>query len=322
MANVKKRNHYLTRQFLEGFCDSDGRVWTYPKFKPSDPYSNKPDSTAIQNKLYHLKNNENINAVEDYFSDEVETPASYALQNLLEKKFPNPQEKERLSLFFGMLMARMPSHLEKLDKQQSDQVRALMVSSALNKEGFYDSYKKVRPKINEKAIEAYRQSILNNDFSYQSNCDLILKIMLDSGSIYASLLLRMKWTLIETDNECPFIVSDNFHNIDHLTLPHGFYKTGLATPGAIVHFPISSRLSLMLFNGNDEKINEGAILTVQTPIIGDNGQKIDLKQLIKTLNKNIFIRSYEYIFANSNSEKLKRCFSNILKRAKRYEDNL
>jgi hypothetical protein len=99
MSDIKKRNHYITRKFLEGFCDSNDRVWTYPKDNPVNPFPNKPSETAVYNKLYHLSDKENINAVEDYFSDAVETPASNALENLLKKTFPDATEKENLALF-------------------------------------------------------------------------------------------------------------------------------------------------------------------------------------------------------------------------------
>ncbi|MBV9575670.1 MAG: DUF4238 domain-containing protein [Gammaproteobacteria bacterium] len=34
MIKVKKRNHYLPRFYLKGFCDSNSRVWMYDKINP------------------------------------------------------------------------------------------------------------------------------------------------------------------------------------------------------------------------------------------------------------------------------------------------
>ncbi|QBR82942.1 DUF4238 domain-containing protein [Legionella israelensis] len=196
MANIKKRNHYITRQFLEGFCDSSGRVWTYPKDGPSDPFANKPTDTAVIKKLYHLQHGENITAVEDYFSDQVETPASNALKKLLNKNFPNAEEKEKLSLFFGLQMVRTPSYIDHLNTQQSKDLNHRAQILASNKEYFHTTYKEADPDLSEDEIEEVRQGMLKDGFTYEINRDYLLKLMLDYGSIIASHLLHMKWALI------------------------------------------------------------------------------------------------------------------------------
>lgn len=318
MANIKKRNHYITRQFLEGFCDCNGRVWTYTKENPSNPFANKPTETAVFNRLYHLQKGENITAVEDYFSDSVETPASIVLKKLLNKDFPDKTEKEKLALFFGLLMVRTPSYIEHVNNQCTQYLKSMAHTSASNKEYFYTSFKNIYPDINENEIEETRQIMLKNGFSYEINRDLLLKKMLDLGSIIASHIVTMKWALIETNSDYPFIVSDNFMHIYHPTINDGFYTLGLGIPDIRVHIPISQKLSLMLVN--NEKFIEGMIFDIENPPVIHNNP-IDLKALIELLNKNIFIKCQKYVFANSDSENLKECFSNLIIQAKEIEDN-
>lgn len=318
MVNIKKRNHYITRQFLEGFCDRNGRVWTYPKENPSSPFANKPSETAVYRKLYHLQNGENIEAVENYFSDNVEAPASIALKKLLNKEFPDKPEKEKLALFFGLLMVRTPSYLKHLNTQNTQYLKTMEQACASNKEYFHISFKKVHPDINENEIEEIRQEMLRNEYSYEINRDLLLKEMLDFGSIIASHLVTMKWALIETNSDYPFIVSDNFMHIYHPTINGGFYKIGLGIPDVSVHIPISQKLSLMLVN--NDKFKEGIIFDIKNPPMIHNSP-IDLRALIELLNKNIFIKSDSYVFANSDSENLKQCFSSLIMQAKEIEDN-
>ncbi|WP_392537593.1 DUF4238 domain-containing protein [Legionella sp. 227] len=316
MANTKKRNHYITRKFLEGFCDNDGRVWTYPKDSPSDPFANRPGDTAVINKLYHLQHNENITAVEDYFSDKVETPASNALTKLLNKKFPNAEEKEKLSLFWGLQMVRTPSYINHLNIEQSRYLRFHAHTLASNKEHFYESYKRFDPNLNEDEIEEVRQSMLTDEYTYKINNDYLLKIMLDLGSIIASHLLHMKWALIESDSNNPFIVSDNFMHIYHPKINDGFYKIGLGIKDVCVHIPISNTLSLMLVN--NDQFKEGIVFNINNPPVVNNNS-VDLKKLIESFNKSMFIKCYKYVFANSDSEKLKQCFHSLLEMAKEFE---
>lgn len=317
MANIKKRNHYITRQFLEGFCDKHGHVWTYPKERPSDPFANKPTDTAVIKKLYHLEQGENITAVEDYFSDQVETPASNALKKLLNKNFPDTGEKEKLSLFFGLQMVRTPSYIDHLNTQQSKYLNQHAQILASNKEYFHTTYKEANPDLSEDEIEADRQAMLKDEFTYEINRDHLLKLMLDYGSIIASHLLHMKWTLIESDVNNPFIISDNFMHIYHPGIKDGFYKIGLGIRDVCVHIPISYKLSLMLVN--NEQLKEGRIFDVSNPPSIDN-KPIDLKNLIESFNKAMFIKCHKYVFANSNSEKLKNCFNNLIEKADEFEN--
>ena len=319
MTNIKKRNHYITRQFLEGFCDHNGRVWTYPKETPTNPFANKPSETAVYNRLYHLQNGENITAVEDYFSDNVESPASVALKKLLNKNFPDTAEKEKLALFFGLLMVRTPSYIEYLNNQYTQYLKSMELASVSNKEYFHTSFNKLYTDIDENEIEKIREEMLRNEYSYEINRDLLLKNMLDLGSIIASHLVIMKWALIETDSDSPFIVSDNFMHIYHPTMNNGFYKIGLGIPDVRVHIPISQKLSLMLVN--NDKFMEGIIFDIKNPPLIDNNP-IDLRALIELLNKNIFITCQNYVFANSNSENLKKCFSSLITQAKEIDDNV
>ncbi|MCE3046044.1 DUF4238 domain-containing protein [Legionella sp. 16cNR16C] len=57
--------------------------------------------------------------IENYFEKTVETPASPAFKRLLNKEFPNETDKQKLSLFFGMLMVRTPVYIDSLSMQHS-----------------------------------------------------------------------------------------------------------------------------------------------------------------------------------------------------------
>ncbi len=102
--NWRKKNHYLSRFYLEGFCNQDAKVWTYPKADSNNPLARPPEKTAITNKLYHLdldgiNKKYTVDAMENYLNDEIEGPASSSFKMLREKTFPNADEKIKLSIF-------------------------------------------------------------------------------------------------------------------------------------------------------------------------------------------------------------------------------
>lgn len=321
MANIKQRHHYITKYYLEGFCDHAGKIWTYKKIDPTKPFCNQPSDTAVISRFYHLKNNLNgINEIEDYFSDDIEAPASNAFKQLREKKFPSNSDREKLSLFFGTLMVRTPCYINHLNTEQSKQLNIVIKIVANDKENFYKTYKKIDPSINDNSIEIVRKSILDNKMPFESHRDILLKMMIHLGKTISLLLYNMKWALIETDDNIPFITSDNLINIFHPDIqPNKYYQPGLGMENTQVIIPISRKLALLLVNNSS--LDDGTIFSVTNPQHGNAGGKNDLKSLVKSLNKTTYIKSFEYVFADSDSARLRRCFKSILRKAKRIEQS-
>ncbi|STX39277.1 DUF4238 domain-containing protein [Legionella feeleii] len=314
---TKVKHHYITRYYLEGFADGNKKVWTFNKLNPLNPFANTATETAVIKKLYHLKDSDNIDQIEDFFSDEIEGPASDAFKELINLKFPNDTEREKLSLFFGMLMARTPSYIEHLNDQQTRQIQIIASTHAAEANNFRSLYKKIHPGLSNEEIEKDRKSIIDEEYKFDINRDYLLNIMVKCGSIFSPLLLNMNWWLIKTNSQFPFITSDNFINVNHEDMT-SLYKPGLGTPGVKVHIPVSSQLSLLLIN--DKTAKNDVIHDIDNPPFGADGKKIDVKKLITSINKQIYCTSDKYVFANSNSDRLKRCFSNILEKAKLIED--
>lgn len=319
MIKTKKRNHYLPRFYLKGFCDSNSRVWMYDKTNPMHPVDGAPGDMGLVKKLYHLENNENAkDEIENYFEKTVETPASPAFKRLLNKEFPNKTDKQKLSLFFGMLMVRTPVYIDSLRMQHSQELNTRAKAGASNKNYFHSVYKKIHPELDETAIEKDRDYILNNEISVE-NKDYTLATMVMLGLEIAPLLQKMKWVLIETNKELPFITSDNFIHVSHPTLSTGFYGLSLAMRDVCVYMPLSKNLSLLMVNRNN--FNENVVYDINNPP-NLNGNKINLKELIESYNKKIFCECKKYVFADSDSEELKTCFNDLLNKAKLIEDNL
>jgi hypothetical protein len=217
-----------------------------------------------------------------------------------------------------MLMVRTPFYIDHLSMQYSKELNARAKASASNKEHFHSIYSQIHPELDEAAIEGGRNSILNGEISFELNNDYTLVTMVILGSEIASLLQKMKWVLIETNSEIPFITSDNFMHVSNLILKTGFYL-GLGMPDVCVHMPISKNLSLLMVNRDN--FNENVVYDINNPP-SLSGKKINLKELIKSYNKKIFCGCKKYVFANSDSQELKNCFNNLLNKAKFIEENL
>lgn len=76
----------------------------------------------------------------------------------------------------------------------------------------------------------------------------------------------------------------------------------------------------MMVNRND--VMDEQIFDINTNRRSFNGGKIIIKELIKSLNRNVFLKSYKYIYACNNSDKLKRIFENLINNAKFFTQHL
>jgi hypothetical protein len=290
----------------------------YKKGVPDPPSSARPSNTGYERGLYHIERNEeidNINFVEDLLADVVESKAADALKELRNKQFPDSDGRKHLSLFLGTLMVRTPGYLKNLQSQHDKGLNLLLQVSARDKNRFHKGYEDAGIKCSEEEIEKDRQAILNNELEAVLHRNALLSIMIHMGASIAQHLISMHWALVETDDMFPFITSDKIINLYHPDIsPNSFYQPGLETYKSTLFVPISNQLTLMMVNLQD--FADGQIFTLNKTRYTSSGERVDLKSIIKSLNRMVFKNSYKYIFSGTNSEKLKTMFNNILRGSK------
>lgn len=309
---MKVRHHYLPQCYLRGFCDQNEQIWTYKKNDPGNPFSNAISNTAVIKYLYSLSAEGNEDDLEDYFASDIEGPAAEALKKLIRREFPVHIEREKLAIFFSTLFTRTPVHIEHLNGQQSQQLNIFARLLASNEENFIAGYKESHPHLEGSVIEDDRQSILRGDFSFELNRDILLMLMLKAGAIYSNHLCNMRWVLLETNSDYPFVTSDNPLYIFHPNIQPGrLFQPGLGMRNTRVSIPISKELCLLLFN--DERVADASFLSITS----QGG-----KELIKSINKINYINSYKYVFASIDSKKLKTCFTKLLTAAQKIENEI
>ena len=313
IMNIKKRHHYLPKVYLEGFPNlEDGRIWTYDKFNPYNPWSSSITNTAFTNKLYHVKDSEqDLDIVENYFANNIEGPAATPLKILREQKFPELEGRKALAAFFSLLIVRTPGYLKHIEQQYSRDLAQQLMITAKNKEYFHQIYKKAGIKESFDIIEKARLSILNGEVSVTLHKNRILDIMLKMSLPIETCFLNMHWALIKTNEEYPFITSDNpfFLNNPNIS-QNSFYKPGLSMPGTCAFIPISSYLTLMMVTQKD--FIDGQIFNVDQERYDSNGNKINIPQIVEMLNDALALalNCYKYIYYFKNCDNIKKILKN------------
>lgn len=299
--NIKKKHHYLPEFYLKVFCNAGGKIWTYKKESPLNPFSNTPSETAIINKLYNLENDLDINMIENFLSDNIEAPAAFPFKKLLKKSFPDPTEKMILSIFLGTLIARTPFYIEHLNIQNAKILNNFAKLLAHDKQEFFKNHKKIHPTTSNNEIEQDRQAIINGEISFELEKDILLSYMINIGIQSAQFINKMNWALIETDENNYFITSDHPVAMSNASLPKGFFQPSLAMNNTELFIPISNTLSLNLMNNTMFK--EGKVYNINQKVTAISGDIINLKLFIEYCNKRTFCNSNKYIFSSSNSIK-------------------
>ncbi|MFO1257249.1 MAG: DUF4238 domain-containing protein [Gammaproteobacteria bacterium] len=313
---TKKRHHYLPQCYLKGFTNPEDKIWTYKKADPQSPFLNAIDSTAVERYFYRFEIEGKEDELEDFLSEQVESRCCDSLEKLRNKQFPTGDERKNLAAFFSILYVRTPRHVEYLTAQQNKELNIYAKLNASNKQSFHDSYRLVHPDLDEETIEEDRQSILTGDVAFEMKREIILNQMLQAGAIYSFPLAEMKWILLETDEENPFVTSDNPLSVFHPQYqPFNFYKPSLGMRDTKVAIPVSKDLILMLFN--DERVSDGKILSVKDARL--EAQVVTwIKDLREQMINTFYLNCHKFVF--SSTDKYKARFVNFLAQAQVIEE--
>ena len=119
--NLKRHNHYLPESYQKGFANPSGQVWV--KFADrATPELRNPTSVGWKQSLYIIEEKgTSTDRVEDWFSDQVETPFAALSQRIKaeQDKFSQVSGAElgTLARFVASQLMRTMGHKESVEEQ-------------------------------------------------------------------------------------------------------------------------------------------------------------------------------------------------------------
>jgi len=123
--NLRRRNHYLSEGYQEGFTDETGNVWV--KFGDKPPVQRNPRSVGRQKSLYirNVKGKEN-DGIEHFFSTWIETPFAGLAQRIKRERdeffLGTAEEYGALLRFVGAQAVRTLGHKQCVDIQAGQSI--------------------------------------------------------------------------------------------------------------------------------------------------------------------------------------------------------
>lgn len=114
--NLKRNNHFLSQMYLDAWKNSNNRVMVYQLLVPNEKvplWVSKSTKSigSIDSLFVRLKNNEEIDDIEDWFATKYESPAKEALEKAKNDAKISADEWHRLIDFLACHIVRSPAFL-------------------------------------------------------------------------------------------------------------------------------------------------------------------------------------------------------------------
>ena len=225
MSKKTKRNHYIPKYYLNGFCNSDNIIYCYDLDNDTIRESTVNDVAFI--------NNFYSNEVEEKLNREIEIPANVVLDQIKKKTLPNSEEKTILAKYMIKMLQRVPTGWERAKKAIPQVFDKVAPDFDREVAALIKKFPHKRLKLEQEWEETKQQQIRWKNNPPQDLWHTLLKNeeMMKSTHV----LSRLNWTFYVSEQP-NFITSDN----------PVFYTRliGLNNARSEVNFPISSHILL------------------------------------------------------------------------------
>ncbi len=272
---TRRRNHYISRFYLSGFCDENnkGVIWIYDK-QLRKSYCSTPQSTAFINdyNTFLLDGIKTVDAFERTSAMIIEEPAAKIISKIKKGFLPDSEiEKLQLATFVSYTLCQSPFWRKRisssLDKIANEDIKKI----ALDQKIFLDLLEALKKENDNNLIKLaneIRKSIISGEISgVASKYGLLNEVM--SIVFKLSYLIAMdNWKFSNVANEAILFTSDNPVVIDF--------------DNECINFSISNR-TLLKIGGNKSETKENFLLCSENEVA--------------LHNKLIFSQAFRYIYS-------------------------
>jgi hypothetical protein len=244
--------HYVPVGYLKGFCRTEkGAPWlTAFDLKTGAIFDSKPTEVAFERDLYFLptaRSNKLERALQRWEEDGYKAIA----QVVQMQKVPQGIERQKLILFLALLIIRVPSARDALNRFQVDFARQGLLPRVKSREA-WEAYQRELAKAGigsgkQSDYETIKHVVESGELPIRANPEWITHLSLDGVMPLVGSLHPRKWTVYANDSADEFIVSDNPVSL-HWTrrsMRAGPPHPGFGLPGTDVWVPLTKRLGIL-----------------------------------------------------------------------------
>jgi hypothetical protein len=286
--NEPKRQHYVPKSYLAGFCGESERLWLRDGEK-RQTRNERPENVAVINHYYSVeKDGKRDNLIEKGLGD-VESTAMPLIAELANGKQINQEAKNNLSLYTAFQWMRVPDYQRGVEKVGEHFVRKTMNMMFRNEEDVKESlneFTKETGQVVDVAPAKLLEMFQNNGFKVDIKRSLSLEMMLKQVDPMANYFRQMNWVVLHAEGDCSFVTSDNpFVLVPPENFPRNSWRgCGILTPGSRKLLPLTQSCCLMMLDHGDLIVHRKAI-----------------RRDIRNINRNIALHVSRFLFARDEA---------------------
>jgi len=269
-VNTPKRHHYLPELYLKRFCTNE-QLFIYDR-KKNEIRPQTPVNTGVQFHYYSSINEkgEKKPEIETDLLSRIDNDANNVIEKILKNEQINEFDKEKLSIFLGFMVHRVPYFENSFNSMYSYINKKLLNSIFCSEE-----LVQIMTADNEENItaEEFVDFYKNSNLKITPHRNESLRFMLNQSFVASECFMQYKWEVLHCSSESSFITSDN----PVITTKFVEQSTG-ENLGNLILFPLSNNLCLSMFHKGTEvvfnEINQSSVEKINAVIATNSYQYI------------------------------------------------
>lgn len=291
MGAVKKRNHYLPRAYLQGFCDREGLLWTFDRVS-KEFRRLPPNSVAVEKEFYIIRDSsgQKSNIVEDWLAS-CENAAIPVIRALDAGK-PRLTEEERRILARFIALLRLRTTVFNAEMEEVIEHYSKAIASSLLKDEKTAREIFARLPGNGAAMPADRlESLVSmwkaGQYTLKINREYIIHLMLQRTQSFADELFAMGWGIVRSHPQASFITADLPWSI--LTIdpskPTDFSFRDIFLPHVRIVVPLTMTTAVMLEAADPAPVRCGRVM----------------REFNRIVNRTVTDNAHRFVFSGSGA---------------------
>lgn len=252
MGGIKKRNHYLPRGYLRGFCDRDGLLWTFDRVS-KESRRLPPESVAVEKEFYIVKDSSGNkgNIVENWLADS-ENEAIPIIRGLnADNRRLNEEERRILARFVALLRLRTTVFNAEMEEVIEHYTSAIISSLFKDERSARETFGRLAGNgtaMPSEKLESLVSMWKAGQYTLKVNREYIIHLMIQRTNSFAEELFAMAWSVLRSHQQASFITGDlpwSILTIDP-TKPIDFSFRDIFLPHVRTVVPLTKSTAVML----------------------------------------------------------------------------
>ncbi|MBI4165281.1 MAG: DUF4238 domain-containing protein [Acidobacteria bacterium] len=253
MKKRTKGQHFVPSSYLRGFATGAGKgasICIYERNRLV-PFRQRPQKAAVQTNYYSFKRQDGtLDDSAESFLARVESEAVPVIRTLASNNIQlNWDDRGRVAFFVALQELRVPwtrQNFEEVYAHLADHLMKFTARVPGLLENELEELKEKGEDFDPADAASIREFMERGEYTVHADPKVSLLTMLQMAPMLHRFYIEMKWTILRTSHEAPFVTSDNPVVMFDPAYKGGFWGVGLVNPTIEIRFPLTKTAMLVI----------------------------------------------------------------------------